>query len=193
MSFHAHVRKLLGSQGKGTTLKKPLENFRCSLKPNCDAHKPFPKGICTKCKPQVVTLNRQKFRHVDNIQIENQELVNQFLDYWRLSGHQRVGFLIGQYQPHLEVPLGIKVSSVLHHSFLETSYFIAHTFRLQWLQFMNLHNTAVKMELSFWRIKIKKLLTICWKCLACNVLDGSSQIVGQLIVLKKLYIIQSTR
>ncbi|CCD64969.1 Nuclear protein localization protein 4 homolog 1 [Caenorhabditis elegans] len=110
MSFHAHVRKLLGSQGKGTTLKKPLENFRCSLKPNCDAHKPFPKGICTKCKPQVVTLNRQKFRHVDNIQIENQELVNQFLDYWRLSGHQRVGFLIGQYQPHLEVPLGIKAT-----------------------------------------------------------------------------------
>ncbi|CAO4368077.1 unnamed protein product [Caenorhabditis nigoni] len=110
MSFHAHVRKLLGSHGKGTSLKKPLENLRCSLKQNCPDHKPFPKGICTKCKPQVVTLNRQKFRHVDNIQIENQELVNQFLDYWRVSGHQRVGYLIGQYQPHPEVPLGIKAT-----------------------------------------------------------------------------------
>lgn len=110
MSFHAHVRKLLGSQGKGTSLKKPLDNIRCSLKPNCDGHKPFPKGICTKCKPPVVTLNRQKFRHVDNIQIENQDLVNQFLDYWRLSGHQRVGFLIGQYQTFPEVPLGIKAT-----------------------------------------------------------------------------------
>ncbi|CAI2347256.1 unnamed protein product [Caenorhabditis sp. 36 PRJEB53466] len=110
MSFHAYVRKLLGSQGKGTSLKKPLENIRCALKANCDAHKPFPKGICTKCKPQVVTLNRQKFRHVDNIQIENQDLVNNFLNYWRSSGHQRVGFLIGQYQTFPEVPLGIKAT-----------------------------------------------------------------------------------
>uniref|UniRef100_A0A8R1HY26 Nuclear protein localization protein 4 homolog n=1 Tax=Caenorhabditis japonica TaxID=281687 RepID=A0A8R1HY26_CAEJA len=110
MSFHAHVRKLFGSHGKSNNLKKPLDNIRCYLKPGCDSHKPYPKGICTKCKPQVVTLNRQKFRHVDNIQIENQDLVNTFLDYWRASGHQRVGFLVGQYQSFPEVPLGIKAT-----------------------------------------------------------------------------------
>ncbi|CAI5441909.1 unnamed protein product [Caenorhabditis angaria] len=110
MSFHSYVRKLNGSQGKGTSLKKPLENIRCSIKLECNSHKPFPKGICTKCKPPVVTLNRQKYRHVDNIQIENQDLVNSFLDYWRISGHQRVGYLIGRYQPFLEVPLGIKAT-----------------------------------------------------------------------------------
>ncbi|CAB3404758.1 unnamed protein product [Caenorhabditis bovis] len=110
MSFHSYIRKLTGSEGKGTHLNKPLDNIRCSINLNCNSHKPFPKGICTKCKPQVVTLNRQKFRHVDNIQIENQDLVNSFLDYWRVSGHQRMGFLIGQYQSHMEVPLGIKAT-----------------------------------------------------------------------------------
>ncbi|CAO4364033.1 unnamed protein product [Caenorhabditis nigoni] len=110
MSFHAHVRKLIRSHGKGTSLKKPLENLRCSLKQNCPDHKPFPKGICTKCKPQVVRLDRQKFRHVDNIEIESGELLPEFLDYYKVSGHQRVGYLIGQYQSHPEVPLGIKAT-----------------------------------------------------------------------------------
>ncbi|CAD6194468.1 unnamed protein product [Caenorhabditis auriculariae] len=110
MSFHSYIRKLTAGHGKGTHLKKPLENLRCSIDLECTAHKTFPKGICTKCKPPVVTLNRQKYRHVDNVQIENQELVNSFLNYWRVSGHQRLGFLIGKYQPFSDVPLGIKAT-----------------------------------------------------------------------------------
>ncbi|KHJ89927.1 NPL4 family protein [Oesophagostomum dentatum] len=110
MSFHAHVRKLTSTHGKGSQLKRPLENIRCMVNLNCPAHKPYPKGVCTKCKPPVVTLNRQKFRHVDNIFFENQDLVNDFLNFWRTTGNQRVGYLIGKYQPFADVPLGIKAT-----------------------------------------------------------------------------------
>ncbi|KAI6208200.1 NPL4 domain containing protein [Aphelenchoides besseyi] len=109
MSFHAYVRKLTDLHGKGTQLKKPLENVNCFLDLNCtNGHKPYPKGICTKCRPPTLTLNRQIFRHVDNITIENEDVVNRFLDFWRRSSHQRVGYLIGRYEPFLDVPLGIK-------------------------------------------------------------------------------------
>ncbi|CAJ0587181.1 unnamed protein product, partial [Mesorhabditis spiculigera] len=108
MSFHAYVRKLTQGHGKGSKLRKPLETPRVKVDLTCDSHKPFPVGICTRCRPPMVTLNRQKFRHVDNISIENQDIVNQFLNYWRKSGHQRVGYLIGKYEPFTEVPLGIK-------------------------------------------------------------------------------------
>jgi hypothetical protein len=50
----------------------------------------------------------QRFRHVDNISFENEQLVNRFLDFWRRAGHQRIGYLLGRYEPFPEVPLGIK-------------------------------------------------------------------------------------
>ncbi|EYC14583.1 hypothetical protein Y032_0040g293 [Ancylostoma ceylanicum] len=59
MSFHAHVRKLTSGHGKGSQVKRPLENIRCAINLNCPAHKPYPKGVCTKCKPPMMTLNRQ--------------------------------------------------------------------------------------------------------------------------------------
>jgi len=109
VSFHAYVRKLTDLHGKGTQLKKPLENISCLLDEKCNGgHKPYPKGICTKCRPSTLTLNRQPYRHVDNITIENEDVVNRFLDFWRSSSHQRVGYLIGRYEPFLDVPLGIK-------------------------------------------------------------------------------------
>lgn len=45
---------------------------------------------------------------MDNITIENEDVVNRFLDFWRSSSHQRVGYLIGRYEPFMDVPLGIK-------------------------------------------------------------------------------------
>ncbi|MCP9261566.1 Nuclear protein localization protein 4 [Dirofilaria immitis] len=90
--------------------KKPLENVVCSLKPNCPSHKPYPQGICSKCRPPMVTLNRQRFRHVDNISIENEEVVNRFLAFWRKTGHQRIGYMIGRYEAFQEIPLGIKAT-----------------------------------------------------------------------------------
>jgi nuclear protein localization family protein 4 len=44
---------------------------------------------------------------VDNIQIENAQVVSRFLDFWRRSGLQRMGYLIGRYEPYTEVPLGM--------------------------------------------------------------------------------------
>jgi nuclear protein localization family protein 4 len=48
------------------------------------------------------------FRHVDNIMFENSQMVDKFLNYWRRSGNQRIGFLYGHYEAFDGVPLGIK-------------------------------------------------------------------------------------
>ena len=52
----------------------------------------------------------KNYRHVDNILFENPQIVERFLNYWRKSGHQRMGFLYGRYEVHDGVPLGIRVS-----------------------------------------------------------------------------------
>ena len=41
---------------------------------------------------------------------ENAQIVDQFLDYWRKSGHQRIGFLYGRYEFNESVPLGIRAT-----------------------------------------------------------------------------------
>lgn len=43
---------------------------------------------------------------------ENASIVEQFLNYWRTTGHQRIGFLYGYYSVHKDVPLGIKATAV---------------------------------------------------------------------------------
>lgn len=50
----------------------------------------------------------QPYRHVDNIMFENGNMVNRFLNYWRSSGHQRIGFLYGRYDVYDGVPLGVR-------------------------------------------------------------------------------------
>lgn len=39
---------------------------------------------------------------------ENASLVERFLNYWRSTGHQRIGYLYGRYEVHSDVPLGIR-------------------------------------------------------------------------------------
>jgi len=39
---------------------------------------------------------------------ENSELVECFLNYWRITGHQRIGFLYGRHEIHPDIPLGIR-------------------------------------------------------------------------------------
>ncbi|CDS43693.1 nuclear protein localization protein 4 [Echinococcus multilocularis] len=97
MSFHAYLRKLRGGQSKGKLVR--LENMRCSLRPGCTSHPPWPAGICTQCQPSPVTLEVQPYRHVDYVQFENGEVVETFLDFWRLTGRQRIGLLLGEYAP----------------------------------------------------------------------------------------------
>lgn len=106
LSFHSYLRKLTGGVDKGKFAQ--LENLSCKIKPGCREHPPWPGGICTKCQPNAITLQRQKYRHVDFIQFENHLMVERFLDYWRKTGNQRLGYLYGRYEYHKDVPLGIK-------------------------------------------------------------------------------------
>lgn len=74
----------------------------------CKEHPPWPRGICSTCQPGAVTLNRQRYRHVDNVLLEHAAPVERFLAYWRATGHQRVAFLLGRYERHPDVPLGVR-------------------------------------------------------------------------------------
>lgn len=85
-----------------------LEDISCRIKSGCKDHPPWPRGFCSKCQPNAITLNRQQYRHVDNVMFENASLVERFLNYWRSTGHQRVGYLYGRYEIHTDVPLGIR-------------------------------------------------------------------------------------
>ncbi|OQR70612.1 nuclear protein localization protein 4-like [Tropilaelaps mercedesae] len=106
LSFHSYLKKLTSGADKGKFAN--LENISCKIKPNCSGHPPWPKGICSKCQPTALTLNLQKYRHVDCIMFENRHIVDRFLDFWRRSSFQRVGILLGRYEPHSDVPLGVR-------------------------------------------------------------------------------------
>lgn len=108
LSFHSHIRKLTGGVEKGKFAL--LENPSCRIKPGCTEHAPWPAGICTKCQPSAITLDRQTFRHVDNVMFENPRMFEKFLDYWRHTGKQRIGYLYGRYEVHKDVPLGIRAT-----------------------------------------------------------------------------------
>uniref|UniRef100_A0A1B0GH88 Putative nuclear pore complex rnpl4 component sc npl4 n=1 Tax=Lutzomyia longipalpis TaxID=7200 RepID=A0A1B0GH88_LUTLO len=89
LSFHSYIRKLTSGADRGKFVA--LEDINCRIKAGCRDHPPWPKGICSKCQPLALTLNRQIYRHVDNV-----------------IGHQRMGFLYGTYEVHADVPLGIR-------------------------------------------------------------------------------------
>jgi nuclear protein localization family protein 4 len=65
---------------------------------------------------------------VDNVVFENASIVERFLDYWRQTGHQRIGFLFGRYEVHSDVPLGIKAIVVAIYEPLQEN--TADTIRL---------------------------------------------------------------
>lgn len=108
MSFQSYLRHLTDGVDKGKFAA--LEDLSCKIKSGCAEHPPWPKGICSKCQPSAVTLSRQAYRHVDNVVFENPALVERFLNYWRGTGHQRVGILLGKHEAHKDVPLGIKAT-----------------------------------------------------------------------------------
>ena len=39
------------------------------------------QGICSKCQPSAVTLNRQPWRHTDSVMFENSQLVDRFVGF----------------------------------------------------------------------------------------------------------------
>jgi nuclear protein localization protein 4 homolog len=106
LSFTSYLRKMTSGVDKGKFAA--LEDLNCKIRPGCREHPPWPKGICSKCQPSAITLNRQPYRHTDNVMFENPEIVERFLNYWRCTGHQRIGLLFGVYEVHNDVPLGIR-------------------------------------------------------------------------------------
>ena len=105
MSYYSYLKKRKsGSDGKFVQ----MEDIDCTIKPGCMKHPPWPEGICTQCQPKAVTLNQQEYRHSDFVEFESPEIVENFINYWRETGLQRVGFLYGRYDVESHVPLGIK-------------------------------------------------------------------------------------
>ena len=67
MSFHAYLRKLTREKTKFAA----IDDINMKIKPGCSKGCVWPKSICSACQPAALTLNRQQYRHVDNIEFEN--------------------------------------------------------------------------------------------------------------------------
>ncbi|PAA58723.1 hypothetical protein BOX15_Mlig004860g4, partial [Macrostomum lignano] len=101
LPFHAFLRKIQAEKYSGA-----LANVSARKKPGCRNHDST--GICSACMPDPLTLEQQGYRHVDYLQFEHPSIVDRFVNYWRRSGHQRIGYLVGRYERHAGVSLGIK-------------------------------------------------------------------------------------
>ena len=112
ISFHAYVDEMNAQINKEESLSSyitPLHDSNFEIDRHCtNGHEPWPKGICSKCQPSAISLQIQKFRMVDHVEFQDSEIVNNFINAWRLSGMQRIGLMFGSYARYDKVPLGIK-------------------------------------------------------------------------------------
>ena len=113
LSYHAYLRKANASaplSSQSTSYVPPLSDpsYRVAVPCTSGSHPSWPAGICTKCQPSAVTLSRQTYRLVDHIEFANPSLIEGLLAFWRSTGTQRFGYLLGKYEAYEEVPMGIK-------------------------------------------------------------------------------------
>ncbi|KAI0935907.1 hypothetical protein AcV5_004194 [Taiwanofungus camphoratus] len=113
LSYHTYLRKLTpktSATASSTASLPPLSQLSYKVKAPCPSggHPPWPAGICTACQPSAITLQSQPFRMVDHLEIASMDIVDRFLQAWRVTGLQRFGWLIGRYEPYDKVPMGVK-------------------------------------------------------------------------------------
>jgi hypothetical protein len=76
-------------------------------------HAPYPAGLCSKCQPSAISLQRQPFRVTDHVEFSPvmHAKIDAFLEHWRRTGWQQFAWLLGHYAPYTTtdaVPLGVK-------------------------------------------------------------------------------------
>ncbi|KAF8300479.1 polyubiquitin-tagged protein recognition complex Npl4 component [Clavulina sp. PMI_390] len=128
LSFHAYLRQLapqqsapststtaasVGASGTKATPSSslpPLNPLSYRVKNPCPigGHAPYPNGICSSCQPSAITLARQTWRATDHVEIASPAIIDTFLSSWRHTGRQRFGWMLGQWKPYDEVPMGVK-------------------------------------------------------------------------------------
>ncbi|GAA5994194.1 nuclear protein localization protein 4 [Rhodotorula paludigena] len=113
LSYHAYLKKLhaaVPTSAQASTYIPPLneESYRVAVPCSSGSHPSWPAGICTKCQPSAVTLSRQTYRMVDHVEFADPSLINGLLSFWRQTGTQRFGYLLGTYAQYDKVPMGVK-------------------------------------------------------------------------------------
>lgn len=100
-SFHSHMRMKKASFQNQKFTKLQHETLSMQRKKSTNYN--------ISDLPSSFTLARQSYRHVDQVVFENQDIPNQFIDFWRKTNSQRIGFLYGNYikTDASRFPLGI--------------------------------------------------------------------------------------
>ena len=85
------MRKLTSGVDKGKFVR--LEREKTSMKLTAGQNS---RNLADM--PSSITLNRQPYRHVDNVVFNNREIMDRFLEEWRNTENQQVGWLFGTYR-----------------------------------------------------------------------------------------------